>query len=82
MSETKHAPPLFNTGDLVRHRASGERAVVVRRIHLCGVHGHADHPHCDACDPVFSGRYAVARGFREAVVSVAENEIEKVEEAP
>jgi hypothetical protein len=72
MTETRHTPPLFTTGDLIRHRASGERAVVVEALYDSNA----------AKYRWFSGRYSVSRGFRETVVSVAENEIEKVEETP
>jgi len=76
----------FNLGDLVRHRASGEKGVVVELSQKCTVHSwpmdcYVASPHWkrkEECRLEYTGRYLLSHGFDKRIM-VDEDEIELVE---
>lgn len=77
--------PKFQRGDLVRHRASGEVAVVVDHGRRCTKHAGDPYTYAhlrgwrDDCVFEFNGSYDLDLGFREDVVTVEEFLLEAVE---
>lgn len=80
--------PRFKRGDLVRHRASGELAVVLAPARSCVVHRGMDAfgahgprlggPHPD-CRFEFNGSYDLDLGFKQDVLTAEEYLLEAVE---
>lgn len=77
--------PKFQRGELVRHRASGEVAVVVARLFRCTKHkgeGEALTHHWNGfgqdCNLEFTGGYDLDLGFKEDVATVEEYLLERV----
>lgn len=73
--------PRFKRGDLVRHRASGEVAVVVDANERCTRHSY----HLgtsDSCEWKFAGTYDLDLGFWEDVIAVEEYLLEAVDPEP
>ena len=76
--------PKFEQGDLVRHRASNQFAIVVSAIVTCTNHLGFDiltseHLTGSGCEYKFNGRYCVDLGFDEGdeIQEVAEYLLEK-----
>lgn len=71
--------PKFKAGDLVQHKASGERAVVVRPIEACVVHKFPVMCWLQpwVCRIEFTDRYLVKIGFVRQVVC-AEDELREI----
>lgn len=81
MSETKPDASVFTVGDIVQHRASGDRAVVTGVHKECVVHPGMCSIRKDksTCDFQPNGLYSLAVGFGHQHIGISGRLLEVVE---
>jgi len=83
---TSGRQPIFRNGDLVRHRASGQKGIVLMANHVCNAHDGPERVCCRSANPkchwMFSGTYQVSVALGKTVRGVREDLLECVTAPP